>query len=362
MLGALRRNAIVVVATLLLLAAAVVAGPVSSGAADRAAPRGTIPLSLPALHKFAGYVAAGLKLKVATKGVIAQLANNDLAWVPISSCLTTAIDSADGTPCVLGDMTASTTVAVYGDSSADEWALYVGALGTADHFRVVVYVHAACPIGDIVVETPGTSPDPTCATFRSTVLSDLAAMRPAPSLVVTSELRLSNYETSSGGTVSNAAWSAALTATLKEIQADDLAVVALHGVPIVTEDPAECIASNPNKLSACTTPLKKDDPGNYDAATASGAAGADAGGIDLLPLFCTSAGCPAVSDGAVTHAGPNHVTERYAADVVAALAELLGCEAAQKFTNSTKATAVFADLNGTRPKASYLSACKALSH
>ena len=86
------------------------------------------------------------------------------------------------------------------------------------------------------------------------------------------------------------------------------------------------------------------------------------GGIDLHPLFCTSGGCPAVSDGAVTHSGPNHVTERYAADVEAALGELLGCEVAQKFTNSTKATAVFADLNGAKPKAAYLTACKALSH
>jgi hypothetical protein len=362
MLATLRHKSIVVVAALPLLLAVAVAGPMPSGAAVRVAPRASIPLSLPALHKVAGYVAAGLKLKVATSGVISQLQNNDLAWVPISSCLATAINSANGTPCVLGDATAPSTVVVLGDSSADEWALYVGALGTADHFRVVVYVHAACPIGNIVVETAGSSPDPTCTTFRSTVLTDLAAMRPAPSLVVASELRLSNYETSSGGTVTNAAWSAALTTTLKEIEADGLAVVALHGVPVVTENPAACIASNPKNLTACTTPLKKDDPGTYDAATASGASGAGAGGIDLHPLFCTSGGCPAVSDGAVTHSGPNHVTERYAADVEAALGELLGCEVAQKFTNSTKATAVFADLNGAKPKAAYLTACKALSH
>jgi hypothetical protein len=348
--------------TLPLLAAVALVAPAPSSAADRAAPRGAIGVALPELHKVVGDVAAGLKLKVATTSVLSQLPNNDLAWVPVSSCLSTAINSASGTPCVLGDLSAPVTVAVYGDSSADEWALYIGALGTADHFRVVVYVHAACPIGNLVVKTAGSSPDPTCTTFRATVLADLAAMRPAPSLVVASELRLSNYETSSGGPVTNAAWSAAFTSTLKVIEADGLAVVALHGVAVANENPGVCISSNPKNLSACTTPTKKDDPGKYDAATAAGAAGAAAGGIDLHPLFCASGGCPAVSDGSVTHSGPNHVTERYAADVQAALGELLGCAVVQKFTNAAKATAVFSDLNGKKPTASYLAACKSLSH
>lgn len=362
LLSVLRRRAVLMFALVTALVVAALTGPAPSGAAESTVPHGTIPSSLPALHKVAGYVEAGLKLKVASSSVLAQLQNNDIAWVPDSTCLSTAINSGNGTPCVLGDTTAPTTVAVYGDSSADEWALYVGELGTADHFKVVVYVHAACPIGDIVVETAGSSPDPTCTTFRSTVLADLAAMRPAPSLVIASELRLSNYETSSGGALSNAAWSAALTTTLKQIEADGLAVVALHGVPVVTESPAECIASNAKKLTACTTPLKKDNPGSYDTATSSGATGADAGGVDLHPLFCTSAGCPAVADGSVTHSGPNHVTERYAAQVMAGIGELLGCEVAQKFKNSTKAAAVFADLNGAKPKTAYLAACKALSH
>ena len=132
-------------------------------------------------------------------------------------------------------------------------------------------MHAACPVGAITVEVAGQSPDPRCATFRSLVISDLSSMRPVPSLLVTSELRLSNYKSSSGAAIPNATWSAALTTTLKAIEGDGIPVVALHGVPVTTTpDPAECIAAYQNTMTRCTTKLKAADPFGYDRATEPG--------------------------------------------------------------------------------------------
>lgn len=343
------------------VAAALLAGALATGAASAApVPHASIPMALPALRTVSYSLAAGLKLKRATTAVLKQLAQNAYAWIPQSSCLATAIDSADGTPCTIGDTTASTTVVLFGDSSADEWALDLGALGLAHHFRVVAYLHAACPVGDVTVELAGGSVDPTCAAFRSNVLSELAQMRPAPALVLVSELRLSNFLTGSGQPLTNSAWSAALTTTLDQIEGDGLAVASLHGVDVEATSPAPCISANATHLSACTTRVAAADPGGYDAATKRGASTADAGDVDLRPLLCTSVACPAVVDAEVTHAGDNHVAEAYSAKVTAALGELLACLASEDFDHSTKAAVVVDDLLGKQPSRGFLRACKGL--
>ncbi len=323
------------------------------------APRSSSGLA--SVRKAATWVAAGLKVRDASSSIGKQLPNNEYAWIPSSKCLAAAITSTSATPCIIGDTSSTTTVAVYGDSSADQWALDVAALGVTHHFRVVVYVKAACPVGNVLVELEGLSVDPTCATFRSTVLSDLASMRPAPSLVLTSELRLSNYETSTGGALTNAVWSSSLTATIDQLEKDGLAVASLHGVPITLEQPANCIAANPRAMTKCTTPRKDADPGGYDAATLAGITAAHSAAVNVQPLLCTAAGCPVVADGQLTHAGDNHVDETYSKVLEPALGELLGCIAAQHFTNRDAAARVLNDLDGAKPAASYLKGCEALA-
>jgi hypothetical protein len=350
----------IVVGTMLLAVA--IATPAVSGATSVAAhPHAGVPTSLPALHRVAGWVDAGLKLSVASNGVLKQLSENDEAWIPDSTCLSTAINSTNATPCVLGDTSSKTTVVLYGDSSADEWALDVGTLGRTDGFRVVAYLRAACPVGDIVVKLPGHSPDANCPVFRNDVLADLAAMQPAPSLVLVSELRLFGYETTSGKNVTNAAWSAALVHTLQQIQGDGLAVASLHGVPFDVVNPAQCIAANASHLPTCEIKVSDSDSNKWDQATRDGAIDADAGSIDVRPMFCDATACPMVADGAVTHSGGNHVTEQYSKDVGAAFGELVGCLVVHSFTNASKAAPVFSALNGTAPTSAFLKGCETLT-
>lgn len=334
------------------------AASLASGATD--AP--SVSRALPALHEVAGWVAAGLKEKKATPSIDAQLSGNEYAWLPNSQCLRTAINSTNATPCVLGDTTSATTVVLIGDSSADQWALDLGWMATAHDVRLVVYVHAACPVGSVTVELEGQRPDPSCATFRSLVLADLAAMRPTPDLVVVSELRLSNYRSSSGGQIPNATWTAALASTLEKIEGDGIPVLALHGVPITTtSSPAACIAVYQNTMTRCTTRLEDADPSGYDRATAAGAHAANAASVDVTPLFCSTAACPVVSKGDVTHSEDNHVTERYSAAVRGALAELVGCAVTQSFAHRADATQVLRSLLGG-VSSKVLTACRALSH
>jgi SGNH domain (fused to AT3 domains) len=343
----------------LLATSSLALGAASLASGATVAPR--VSRQLPALHRVAGWLDAGLKEEAATPAIDAQLKNNEFAWIPNSQCLATAIDSTNATPCVLGDPTASTTVVLLGDSSADEWALDLAAMGAAHGFRLVVYVHAACPVGAITVELEGQSPDPRCATFQSLWRSDLAAMHPAPALVVVAQLRLSNYASSTGGPIPNATWSAALTTSLEQIEGDGSPVLVLHGVPITTtDDPAACIAAYQNTMTRCTTLLKRADPSHYDAATWAGAHAAHAAGVDVTPLFCTPKACPVVSDGDLTHSEDNHVAETYAAVVQPALTELVGCAVTQSITHRADATPVLKSLLGPTPSAAVLAACRAL--
>lgn len=346
-----------VLATLVTTAVAVPGGPVAAGSPGPHAP---VPSALPKLRTVAGWVAAGLKLKAASTQVRAQLRDDDYAWFPDSSCLNAAADSSDAKPCILGDSSSTTTLVLFGDSSAEEWALDTGALGKADHFRVVVYLHVECPVGDIDVKLPDKSPNKSCPVFRSDVLAKLASMRPAPALVLVSELRLDGYETLSGKSVTNAAWSSALSVTLGQIEGDGLAVASLHGVPTDDVDPAQCIAANLEKLAACEIKVGDEDVGGWDAATRDGALAAHAASIDLHPLFCAASACPVVADGAITHSGENHVTERYSKDVLGAFGEILGCITTQTFTNDAAAAPILEDLDGPAPSHALLEACAGL--
>jgi hypothetical protein len=340
-----------------LLALALGAAPVQASTAT--GPRVASPL--PALHTVRGWVAAGLTDTMVTPDVAQQLSGNAYAWIPKSQCLTTAIDSANATPCVLGDVAAATTVVLVGDSSADQWALDLGSLGSADGFRLVVYVHSACPVGAVAVALYGEHPDPSCPAFRALVLADLAAMHPRPVLVLASELRLSNYVSATGGRLSDASWSKGLTRTLDTLEGDGLGVAVLHGVPVTATDPASCIAANPAALTRCTVQRDHADPGGYDEATWAGAHAARAAVVNVSPLFCTTTACPAVVDGDVTHSGDNHVTERYAAAVTPALAELVGCTVAQSFAHRAGAAPVLRRLLGTTASTRVLRACRALA-
>lgn len=342
------------------LVATSVALPGGSVAAQTADPHTSVPSALPKLRAVADWVDEGLKLQAASSGVRAQLRDDGYAWFPNNSCLNAAGSSTDAKPCVLGDTSSPTTLVLYGDSSAEEWALDADALGRADHFRVVVYVHSECPVGDIDVKLQNQSPDKDCPVFRSDVLAKLASMHPAPALVVVSELRLEGYETLSGKNVTNAAWSSALADTLRQIDSDGLAVASLHGVPVDGIDPSQCIAANLNKLAACEIKVSREDVGGWDGATRDGALTAHAASINLHPLFCGTSACPVVVDGAITHSGENHVTERYSKDVLDAVAELLGCIASQTFTNDAVAAPILADLNGATPSNAFLKACAGL--
>jgi hypothetical protein len=341
-----------------LLATTVLVGLTPAAQGATTGPRGASVL--PSLAKVAKWINAGVHVSVASSSVLKQLPNDELAWIPDSQCLTNAINSTNATPCVMGDTASSTTVVDFGDSTADQWALDVAALGTSDHFRVVVYVKAGCPVGSILVKVGGQSVDPSCAAFRSTVLGDLAGMRPAPSLVLISELRLSNYETPTGGRVSNSSWSSGLATTVRELEKDGLAVAVLHGVPVATIDPANCIAVYPRAVTRCTTVRKKADPSGYSAATLAGALAGHAAGVDVEGLFCTKTACPDIADGDLTHAGVNHVDETYAKVVGSALGELLGCVTTQHFTNRTAASKFLKDLDGAKPSAAFLKACAEL--
>jgi len=343
---------------ILALVIALGAGP-APASGGVVAPRGTS--ALPALSTVDALVAAGLQVNVVTPAVASQLSGNAYAWIPDSQCLTNAIDSSNATPCVLGDTAATTTVVLLGDSSADEWALDLGSLASTAGFRLVVYVHSACPVGAVDVALYGEHPDPSCPVFRSLVLADLAGMQPAPALVLVSELRLSNYVVAGGGRLSNASWSKGLTRTLDQIEADGIPVALLHGVPVTPLDPAACIAANPNDVANCGVQRKSADPGGYNQATWAGAHAAHAAGVSVTPLFCTSVACPIVVSDDVTHSGVNHVAERYAATLTDALGELVGCAGTQTFAHHARAARVLKRLLGGATSVSATRACRALA-
>ena len=237
---------------------------------------------LPALHRVAGWVAAGLKEKAATPAIDAQLPGNAVRGGSRQNQLPDDRDRVDGRHAVRARVTpsAAATVVLLGDSSADQWALDLGTIGAAHDFRVVVYVHAACPVGRHHRRARRAEPRPALRDVphprarrprRDAARPGAPRRRRAPPVQLQARQAGRRSRTRTGPRRS--------TATLADLRGRRQPVLSLHGVPVTTNDPAACIAAYPDHDDAVHDEALKDvDPSGYDAATWAGAHAAGAAG------------------------------------------------------------------------------------
>jgi hypothetical protein len=214
-----------------------------------------------------------------------------------SSCpsLDVNASSFDIASCTFGDKSATTTVALVGDSRAQMWLDTFNNLGVSQHFKLVFMAKNGCPVPLAAYQTNnnGTvskSPWSACTSFHSFVASTLKSLDPA-AIVVSSnfELELANP---------------AHLASAKEVKQDTekfLAslpktskTVVLGGFPqpADTANPTLCLSKGPKQIDSCNfVPSHTVDAENAAAQSAAKVAGVAF--INQTPWFC-AATCPPI--------------------------------------------------------------------
>jgi SGNH domain (fused to AT3 domains) len=209
--------------------------------------------------------------------------------------------------CTFGDRNGKKTMAVIGDSHANQWAPAFEAFGKADHWKVILFSKAAC--------TPGIYPtyvDPLtnrlytqCNVWRNRVIARVGRLKPNV-VVIASELRTIDVNP------------AGMVTSIKDYEKSGARVIYLEDTPSPQEilSVPDCLAKNPSHIQQCgmlrkaaTTRLEGFVQRRIES-TAAKQAGA--GLIDPTPWFCTATICPPIINNMIVYQDASHITATYA--------------------------------------------------
>ncbi len=214
-----------------------------------------------------------------------------------SSCPSLDVNDAtvDVANCTFGDRTATTTVALVGDSRAQMWLDTFNSLGVSQHFKLVFLAKNGCPVplGAYQTNNNGTvskSPWSACTSFHSFVASTLKSLNPA--VIVVS----SNYELELANPPHLASAKEVKQDTVKFLESlpKTSKTVVLGGFPqpADTANPTLCLSKGPKQIDSCNfVPSSKVNAENGAAQSAAKVAGVAF--INQTPWFC-AATCPPI--------------------------------------------------------------------
>ncbi len=223
--------------------------------------------------------------------------------------------------CPRGDVEATRTVVLYGDSHAGMWLPPLNLLGERDGFRLVPLIKLGCGPFDVVQLHWG-APFPTCPPFRSWALHQMKALH--PDVIVVAYRSLLEVVPPDGQSPTEA-WRAGAERSLSQL--GDLAsrVVVISDITATDFSPADCLADVRATMATCTqTEQSVGMTGNTLTREAARQAGTRF--ADVTGLVCVRHRCPLVVGRVVTYHDEGHITLTWSKVVTVALGRKLALD------------------------------------
>jgi peptidoglycan/LPS O-acetylase OafA/YrhL len=221
------------------------------------------------------------------------------------------LGSVAANPCSFGHLAGGTTIALVGDSHADQYVPAVEAAAIERGWRLDVYTRGSCPFNAATVDLDG-APNTACDAHNDNVAAALLADPPDALLVAGSRYQASVAE----GPLPSLEDSKPLLAQgYRDAWAPfvdaGIPVVALRDTPRPDVLVPECVAEHVTELSRCA--MDRDAilwPDGPEVTAATDAPGVEL--LDLTPWICPGDSCPMVIGGVVVYRDGNHLTATYA--------------------------------------------------
>lgn len=231
-----------------------------------------------------------------------QSAVKDIPSAYADHCQAPAPES-DVKECVSGDLDGSRTVVLVGDSMAMQWQPALDDLGQKLGFRLVVVTKSDCPFTDAVVLLDG-KPFTTCTEWNAAALSRVIEIE--PDLVITSYSSATADPT--GHDDGRSAMIQGTHSRWKTLNDAGIPVAVILKNSFTPGEIYECVAQEPENLSACAFPVSNPTESTQREA-AEGLA--DTTLIDLNPYICPGDMCPAVIGNVLVYRQGSHLTRTY---------------------------------------------------
>ncbi|WP_433124112.1 acyltransferase family protein [Micromonospora sp. CA-240977] len=219
-----------------------------------------------------------------------------------------SLESATPEVCVYGKMNSATTIALAGDSHADQWVPAMRLAAETNGWRLATYTKSGCPFLTAEISL-NDRPYSSCTEWNKRVRQTLLGAGRPDLLVVTSAEYPINGEPA-------AKWRSALVRELREtwsgMIAEKVPVVVLRDTPLHLKDIAECVSKNPNRLTKCATTRAEalgrgGGPAQEEAAD--GLPGAHL--INLNDWICPADRCAPVIGGVLVWRDAHHLSATY---------------------------------------------------
>lgn len=206
--------------------------------------------------------------------------------------------------CLLGDISSSVEVALFGDSHAAHWFGGLDSWATRSGIAVRSYTKVGCPSVPVLVldaSTPYTS----CTEWRDAVIERLAA--DPPDVILLSN---TNHLPFVGDAPRSDTWTAAIADLAIRLPTSSR-VVMLANTPEFPEDAPRCLSAHLGDASDCGIPRSEalDQAwidSEHDAAITAGMRYAD-----LNDFFCSASRCEEVVGNVLLYRDTSHLTEAW---------------------------------------------------
>ena len=289
----------------LVCALATVAGCLAAGTSAALPPSQSAVQALSA-SQLAGYLREAASIKKVPADLAPPLSDPH-TWGPEiveNGCQLSHSYLVVSQPCVYGDTTASTSVALFGDSHAGIWFPALNEISLERHWRLLIFTKAGCSPPEVKLNLQ-------CNIWRRNSEAQIAAVHPA--IVFVSWARWIESGARADSTVVTgygSPWLDGIAATFQLLRQSSDRVIWISDVPTLKFGAARCISRHLTNVKPCnSTPRKtaiflpKVRAAEFQLANHMGVAS-----IDPTPWFCTPTVCPVLVHNIMVYYDSAHMT------------------------------------------------------
>jgi hypothetical protein len=228
-------------------------------------------------------------------------------------------------PCFAGDVNASTTVALLGDSHAEHWLGALDRAGKERGWKIDVMVKGGCPVSD--------APEMThprrirhyreCARFREAMLQRIVREKPAAVILSSWDHYIAMDGRSSSWQVTPEQWEEGLRRTYTRLTTAGIRVIVMRDVPKTHFDVPQCLSRKAAALPfarSCSYERSRSISRAGIEAQNRAARGLPISFIDMNDVICPGQRCPSRQRGVIVFTDDNHITASFSRSV----ADILG--------------------------------------
>lgn len=231
-------------------------------------------------------------------------------------------------PCIFGDVSASTTVVLMGDSHAEHWLAAMDRLGRERHWKVYAMVKPACPVADLprMVNARLKRFYTECGDWRARKIQRILTLRPDFVVLSSYDHYVATQAKASSWNVSPAAWEAGLRNTYRTIAGAGIRTIAMRDVPDVGFNVPGCLSRQasgaPFQIRPCRYDLGASLHPEAVAAQTRAAVGIDRlAFVSMNDQVCAVAPCRVVEQGAIVYKDDDHLTATFSRRVAPVLGD-----------------------------------------